>query len=100
MPLNLTYRHTNMLTPRLLLDEQDLPSLYEASMSVDALVADNLEFASRSSTPSVPPGFSGLPHGHPPAGGLGEDTSPQQQRIDPASTTFAPAHISTHAPRV
>src|ERR1700722_17440886 len=90
-----------MLTIYLVTDEQDMPSLYEASMSVDALVADNLDFPSRSSTPSVPPGFSGLPHAHPPPFAFGEDSAPKpQSRIDPASATFTPSHVSSHAPRV
>ena len=102
MPLNYTYTVSpKMLTYRLFSDEQDLPSLYEASMSVDALVADSIEFASRSSTPSVPPGFSGLPHAHPLPLALGEDTIPKSQsRIDPTSATFTPSHVSSHAPRV
>lgn len=90
-----------MLTNYLVTDEQDMPSLYEASMSVDALVADIIDFPSRSSTPSVPPGFSGLPYAHPPPLALDEDTVRKpQSRIDPTSATFTPSHISSHAPRV
>jgi CCR4-NOT transcription complex subunit 4 len=86
-------------------DDQGLPSLDEATSSVDALVADSTfdEFAgfgqlSRSSTPSVPPGF-GLPHAHPPPM-LGEEPLAKlPSRIVPTSAPFTPSRNSSFYPR-
>ncbi|TAQ85983.1 hypothetical protein B7494_g5691 [Chlorociboria aeruginascens] len=80
-------------------DDIGLPSLDEASMSVDALVADDdktprsfdsFDFISRPSTPSVPPGFE-LPHAHP-APAIREDlTMKPPSRIVPTSAPFTPS---------
>jgi len=85
-------------------DDQGLPSLDEATSSVDALVADSAfdEIAgfgqlSRSSTPSVPPGF-GLPHAHPPSM-FGEPLAKLPSRIVPTSAPFTPFRNGSFYPR-
>jgi CCR4-NOT transcription complex subunit 4 len=87
-----------MLTHCLRSDDHDLPSIDAAS--VDALVADNIEFPSRTSTPSVPPGFSPLPHAHPAPASGGDAALKPQLRVDPTSATFTPTRVPPHAPRV
>ena len=85
-------------------DDQGLLSLDEATSSVDALVADSafdeligFEHVSRSSTPSVPPGFGFLPHVTPM---LGEDPVTKiPTRIIPTSTPFTPSRSSSFYPR-
>lgn len=103
-------------------DDSDLPSLDDATatMSVDALVAeddlmppftDSYIGGSRSSTPSIPPGFGPppnlppglligmqLPHGHPPP--TREEASPKPtSRIVPTSAPFTPSRSSSFIPR-
>lgn len=80
------------------IDDQNLPSFDDASM-VDALVADSTAdeldprihdpfgFQSRSSTPSVPPGF-GLPHTNPLH--LVDVVPKPMSRIVPTSAPFTP----------
>ncbi|KAI9742992.1 MAG: hypothetical protein M1818_003287 [Claussenomyces sp. TS43310] len=98
-------------SPRLASCNQGLPSLDEASMSVDALVADSdadvpgspmpNEFGtvSRSSTPSIPPGF-GLPHGHPPPALREDPPTKPLSRIVPTSAPFTPLrNITSNVPR-
>jgi CCR4-NOT transcription complex subunit 4 len=87
----------------MLSDEQGLPSLDEATSSVDALVADFDEFlgfdhASRSSTPSVPPGFGFLQAQPPPT--VGEETIAKlPSRIVPTSAPFTPSRSGSFYPR-
>jgi hypothetical protein len=68
---------------------------------VDALVADHLDFPSRSSTPAVPPGFYGVPLANLLSPISTEEVLPKSQsRIDPTSATFTPSRVASHAPRV
>jgi CCR4-NOT transcription complex subunit 4 len=88
-----------------ILDDQGLPSLDDATLSVDALVADStaddfgtrsfdpfgFDYGSRSSTPSIPPGF-GLPHAHPLP--ITHDNQPPPKaatKIVPTSAPFTPS---------
>lgn len=93
--------------------DQGPPSLEEASF-VDALVADTspddftlaaipdiYDRASRSSTPSVPPGL-GLPHAHPLVTTLDEISAKSTSRILPGAATaasFQPSRSNTFIPR-
>ncbi len=92
------------------LDDQGLPSLDEATLSVDALVADSTaddfgalsfdsyDYGSRSSTPSVPPGF-GLHHAHPPSLLREDPIAKPISKIVPTSAPFTPGRSSTFIPR-
>lgn len=97
-----------------ILDDLGLPSLDEASMSVDALVAESVSEASltplmsyfenhsRSSTPSLPPGLN-IPNPQSPAPGMREDPIAKPlSRIVPTSAPFTPSrNVSTaYIPRV
>jgi len=87
--------------------DQGLPSLDEATSSVDALVADddsiplslnNSNQVSRSSTPSIPPGFS-APHAHPAPSIREEPVAKVTSRFVPTSAPFTPSRVSA-IPRV
>ncbi|KAL2069564.1 hypothetical protein VTL71DRAFT_14243 [Oculimacula yallundae] len=87
--------------------DQGLPSLDEATSSVDALVAEddfippslaNSNQVSRSSTPTVPPGFS-LSHAHPPPSIREETVVKVPSRFVPTSAPFTPSRVSA-VPRV
>lgn len=94
-------------------DDSGLPSLDEATLSVDALVADSTaddfgsgtfdsyEYLSRASTPSVPPGFGppGLSHAHPPPMTREDPISKPVSKIVPTSAPFTPGRSSTFVPR-
>jgi CCR4-NOT transcription complex subunit 4 len=89
----------------MLLDELGLPSLDEATFSVDALVADSpfdefigFDHASRSSTPSVPPGFGFLPT-QPSAVPGEEPIAKPTSRIVPTSAPFTPSRSASFYPR-
>lgn len=85
-----------------LLDDVDLPSLDEASLEVDALVADDIpedigyrslapfDHISRSSTPSVPPGF-GPPLPQAPIQNENIALPKPSSRIVPTSAPFTPS---------
>jgi CCR4-NOT transcription complex subunit 4 len=86
-------------------DDLGLPSLDEATSSVDALVADStfdeyigFEHASRSSTPSVPPGF-GFLHAQPPPVQGEESVGIVSSRIVPTSAPFTPSRSGSFYPR-
>ncbi|RDL36508.1 RING protein [Venustampulla echinocandica] len=92
-------------------DDQGLPSLDEATLSVDALVADSTTddfgphilasydaVGSRSSTPSVPPGFD-TPHAHPPPPTQQEALGKLASKIVPTSAPFTPSRTSSFIPR-
>ncbi|CZT45825.1 related to MOT2-transcriptional repressor [Rhynchosporium secalis] len=88
-------------------DDYGLPSLDEATSSVDALVADddsippslnNSNQVSRSSTPTVPPGFS-VPHAHPAPSLREEPGVKAPSRFVPTSAPFTPSRVSAN-PRV
>ncbi|CAG8950135.1 hypothetical protein HYFRA_00008370 [Hymenoscyphus fraxineus] len=91
--------------------DQGLPSLDEATLSVDALVADSTidDFGprlpdqyetavSRSSTPTVPPGFE-LPHAHPLPPAVQEAPIKPPSRIVPTSAPFTPSRSASFIPR-
>jgi CCR4-NOT transcription complex subunit 4 len=91
-------------------DDQGLPSLDEATQSVDALVADSsvddfgapsldsFDQLSRTSTPSVPPGFT-LPHAHP-SPATREALIAKPLSLIPTSAPFTPSRSSSFIPRV
>ncbi|EPE26655.1 RING/U-box [Glarea lozoyensis ATCC 20868] len=95
-------------------DDQNLPFPDEATLSVDALVADSIADStadnfgmrlsdvyemvnSRSSTPTVPPGFS-LPHAHPQPQSQEPAIKPPS-RIVPSAAPFTPSRSSSFIPR-
>ncbi|RDW75223.1 hypothetical protein BP6252_06365 [Coleophoma cylindrospora] len=99
-------------------DDLDLPSLDEASKTVDQLVADStaddtssyvydpFEVVSRSSTPSIPPGFGppglgppglALPHAHPSPLLRENPIAKPASRIAPNAAPFTPSRTSSSA---
>lgn len=106
------------------LDDSDLPSDDEATKTVDQLVAESeedfehrsvngSEYMSRSSTPSVPPGFGppglgppglgppgfGINHAHPMAASREEPIAKPTSRIVPTSAPFTPGRSTAFIPR-